>query len=146
MDAPAGASSNTECKGSDVADKELLRTVQRIELRADRILITIREDDTADPDKREEQDRRADLDSDSLATIDVSWTPPSSHPKRDIILPVAAASGSEIKPLRNEERLKLLRAIVTARSFRDALLPIPQGNIDTIAYVAAKRNAGFAST
>jgi hypothetical protein len=133
MDAPAGASSNTECKGSDVADKELLRTVQRIELRADRILITIREDDTADPDKREEQDRRADLDSDSLATIDVSWTPPSSHPKRDIILPVAAASGSEIKPLRNEERLKLLRAIVTARSFRDALLPIPQGNIDTIA-------------
>ena len=39
----------------------------------------------------------------------------------------------EVKPLRNEERLKLLRAIATARSTRDELLPLPQASIDAIA-------------
>jgi hypothetical protein len=48
-------------------------------------------------------------------------------------LPVNTATKPEIKPLRNEERLKLLRAIATARSTRDSLLPLAQASIDAIA-------------
>jgi hypothetical protein len=48
-------------------------------------------------------------------------------------LPVGAKSKAEVKPLRNEERLKLLRAIETARRWCEALLPIPQAGIEEIA-------------
>lgn len=53
--------------------------------------------------------------------------------KREIIPPVTAEPASRIKPLRKEERVKLLRAIATARCWRDALLPIPEEGIEAIA-------------
>ena len=48
-------------------------------------------------------------------------------------MPVEANSKPQVKPLRNEERLKLLRAIGTARSWCEALLPLPQAGIEAIA-------------
>jgi hypothetical protein len=48
-------------------------------------------------------------------------------------LPVEAKSKPQVKPLRNEERLKLLRAIGNARRWCEALLPVPQLGIEGIA-------------
>jgi hypothetical protein len=110
----------------------LLRDVQRIELRADRILIEMRAGDALGRAIDEEQSDHVDLDPASESIV-IPWTPPSSHKKRDIILPVAAKFKPEIKPLRNEERLKLLRAIGTARRWCEALLPVPQAGIEAIA-------------
>src|SRR6478736_10166541 len=53
--------------------------------------------------------------------------------KREIILPVNAHPKSNIRPLRNEERVKLLHAIATARGWCDALLPAPQQTVEAIA-------------
>jgi hypothetical protein len=129
VDAQARNASNGSVQ--ELTGKDLLRQVDRIELRADRILITMCAGAGQEPD--EEQDQRPDLDSSAHAAIAVLWKPPSSRRKRDIILPVGLAPGSRIKPLRNEERLKFLRAITIARSLRDALLPVPQESIVAMA-------------
>ena len=129
VDAQARNASNGSVQ--ELTGKDLLRQVDRIELRADRILITMCAGAGQEPD--EEQDQRPDLDLSAHAAIAVLWKPPSSRRKRDIILPVGLAPGSRIKPLRNEERLKLLRAITIARSLRDALLPVPQESIVAMA-------------
>ena len=81
----------------------------------------------------EEESDQADLDATDDAPIQIPWTPPGSRRRRDIILPREATSKSQVKPLRNEERLKLLRAIGTARRWCDALLPVPQAGIEAIA-------------
>ena len=81
----------------------------------------------------EEQSDQAHLDPTDDAPIEIPWTPPGSRRRRDIILPVEAKSKPQVKPLRNEERLKLLRAIGTARRWCEALLPVPQAGIEAIA-------------
>ena len=124
-----------QVKLSDLPDgqsvKGLLRDVQRIELRADRILFEMRAANALGRAIDAEQD--PELDPGISASIVVPWRPPCSHRKRDIILPVGAKSKSEVKPLRNEERLKLLRAIEAARRWCEALLPVPQAGIGVIA-------------
>ena len=106
-------------------DKELLGKVRRVELRADRILITVHADENQEEDTRPEARART--------TIEVPWKLVSLRRKREIIPPVTAEPASRIKPLRNEERVKLLRAIATARCWRDALLPVPEEGIEAIA-------------
>jgi hypothetical protein len=133
ISAEATASSNRERKASELSDEDLLRRVRRIELRADRILITRLSDGVGGQDGKEEQPEDPDLESPACATFELAWRAPSSHPKRHIILPADAELNSEVKPLRNEERLKVLRAIVTARKLRDSVLPLPEDSIDAIA-------------
>jgi hypothetical protein len=112
----------------------LLRDVQRIELRADRILIKMRASDTVGRAlDEEEQSDRAHLDPIDDAPIEIPWTPPGSRRRRDVILPVDANSKPQVKPLRNEERLKLLRAIGNARRWCERLVPVPQAGIEDIA-------------
>ena len=112
----------------------LLRDVQRIELRADRILIKMRASDTVGRAlDEEEQSDQAHLDPTDDAPIEIPWTPPGSRRRRDVILPVESRSKSQVRPLRNEERLKLLQAIGTARRWCEALLPLPQAGIEAIA-------------
>jgi site-specific DNA recombinase len=112
----------------------LLRDVRRIELRADRIFIAMRTGDTPGQviDEEEESDQD-NLDPTDHAPIKIAWTPPGSRRRRDIILPVEAKSKPQVKPLRNEERLKLVRAIGTARRWCEGLLPLPQAGIEVIA-------------
>ena len=111
-----------------------LREVERVELRADRILIKMRAGDTAGQAlDEEEQSDQVHLDPTDDAPIEIPWTPPGSRRRRDIILPREAKSKPQVKPLRNEERLKLLRAIGTARRWCEALLPVPQAGIEAIA-------------
>ena len=81
----------------------------------------------ADADEQDERESQA------CATIEIAWTPISLRRKREIILPVNAHPKSHIRPLRNEERVKLLQAIATARGWCAALLPAPQQTIEAIA-------------
>jgi site-specific DNA recombinase len=112
----------------------LVREVQRIELRADRILVKMRAGDSAGRAlDEEEQSDQAHVDPTDDAPIEIPWTPPRSRRRRNIILPVEAKSKPQVKPLRNEERLKLLRAIGTARRWCEALVPVPQAGIEGIA-------------
>jgi DNA invertase Pin-like site-specific DNA recombinase len=130
----ARASSDRKRKASELSDEESLRRVRRIELRADRILITTLADGAGGQYGKEEQHEDPDLDPPVCATFEVGWRAPSSHPTRHIFLPVnTSATKAKIKPLRNEERLKLLRAIITARTLRDSVLPLPEDSIDAIA-------------
>jgi hypothetical protein len=77
----------------------LVRDVQRVELRADRILIKMRAGDTAcQAIDEEEQSDQADLRPTDDAPIQIPWTPPGSRRRRDIILPVEARRTSS--PLR----------------------------------------------
>ena len=103
---------------------ELLAKVRRVELRADRIVVSLKE---------AANQGEGDSECESCATIEIPWRSRSMRRKRNIILPVAAGPNSATKPLRSEERLKLLRAIVTARAWRRALVPNPQITIHAIA-------------
>jgi hypothetical protein len=80
-----------------------------------------------------EQSDDPELEPGISASIVVPWRPPCSLRKRDIILPVETKCKSEVKPLRNEARLKLLRAIETARRWCEVLLPVAQAGIEAIA-------------
>jgi hypothetical protein len=111
----------------------LLRDVQRIELRADRILVEMRAGDAPCRAIDAEQSGQAHLHPTDDAPIQIPWAPPGSRRRRDIILPVDARSKPQVKPLRSEERLKLLRAIGTARRWCEALVPVPQAGIEAIA-------------
>jgi len=122
------------CEGGGSADKELVAKIRRVDLHADRILIKMRDDaagvqcaEEADADEQDERESQA------CATIEIPWTPISLRRKREIILPVNAHPKSHIRPLRNEERVKLLQAIATARGWCAALLPAPQQTIEAIA-------------
>jgi hypothetical protein len=114
----------------DRTAKDLLRNVHRIDLWADRILITMLADESASGGVMADDDEHPAQDIGN--TLAVPWRPPSAHRKRDIILPVEGRSQSELKPLRNEERVKLLRAIAMARSLRDALLPGAREDLNAI--------------
>ena len=114
--------------------ERLVRVVQSIELRTDRILIKMRAGDSAGRALDEgEQSDQVHLDPTDDAPIEIPWTPPGSRPRRGIILPVEAKSKPQVKPLRNEERLKLVRAIGNARRWCERLLPVPQAGIEDIA-------------
>jgi hypothetical protein len=68
-------------------------------------------------------------------TFSIPWTKPSPVRRRDIILPETSAITSRIRPIRMEERARLLKAIGVARRWLDELI---EGTVTDVAAIAAR--------
>ncbi len=116
-------SASAELDSAGPFDREcVVNDLDRVILRAARVDILL--------SRTEDEDVGAEAKS-----FSIPWTKPSPVRRREIILPEMSAATSQIRPIRMEERARLLKAIAVARRWLDELIA---GTITEVATIAAR--------
>jgi site-specific DNA recombinase len=120
--AQGGSSGGREPDGDDQAQLTLVeRHLRRVEVHRDRLIVTLTP-----------ADKPADAAGDpaSDVTLIVSWSPPASLPRREIVL-AADVRGPQASPM----QVQLVAAIVTARGWLHALV---SGKFESVEAIASR--------
>ena len=117
-----GSASNEIDSAGPSRRESVVNDLDRVILRAERVDIRLcrTEDEDAGAEAR---------------TISIPWTKPSPVRRREIILPETSATTSQIRPIRIEERARLLKAIAVARRWLDELIA---GTVADLTAIAAR--------
>lgn len=117
-----------------LTDKELVEArLGRVAIRGHEIEVTL----TESPEAADSFDPRHSVDDDSAIpeetpkSIRIAWTPQPHRRKREIILPEQATGA--VQPIRRDERLNLLRAIVLGRKWLNDLVEGTCPDMSTLA-------------
>lgn len=109
-------------------DRELIQKhLKRVDVRRDRLMVEIAHLKAVSVDQSNNRKPRM-----TTTIIDVPWAKPPSKRKRDIILP-ASVTRSDIKPIRAENRARLIAAIAQGRRWLDELMSGQTKGLEQIA-------------
>lgn len=110
-------------------DRDLVRAyIGSVQIKSDRVVVTLK-GGLEDPPGQQTKGNKG---QSGNRIIEIPWVKPPSKKKREIILP-SSASRDDVKPIRAEDRMKILAGIAKGQRWLDEIISRQVKDIDEIA-------------
>jgi site-specific DNA recombinase len=111
-------------------DRDVVRTdIEGVQINSDRVVVTLKGGQEGPPNQQAEGNKGQSV---QTSVVEIPWVKPPSKKKREIILP-SSVSRDDIKPIRAEDRMKILAGIAKGKRWLDEIISGQVKDIDEIA-------------
>lgn len=111
-------------------DRDLVRRhIKSVQVTSDRVVINLRQDQESPPRQQTKDVKRH---NGKINVIEIPWIKPPSKKRREILLPTSI-SRDHVKPIRAEDRLKILAAIAKGQRWLDEVISGQVKDLEQIA-------------